>query len=348
MFKTMVGIVAAVLLTLCCSETVTLLSASSAIAVDREAALTSISRSTTIEVIFEGLMVFHKEQGERYEVGILSPKAAPDHEFHVKIDEQDTKFNQPSSPAEKWILEIRKITGGPSEAGGGTVLRRRGHNGRLHDSLLGQTDFDWAVDLESSDFYDQPLEMAPGLLTPIIHLPYGELYTKYKTPMVQRNKGKNGKFSDFGYVTETTALGVQLHSDEEMVLRVADTNPEKVIFEKAFGTFRTVAIRNAPGQYAPHYQPQSGRQSRTLNKNDLCKPGRDPKPSHFTFYYNLFPKIVDDEKYDFQVKCPLKLPFNVYPFQNNSKMLYGKVFWIESMPCGKILLGQRDTNNPLK
>jgi hypothetical protein len=324
------------------------LSASSEIAIDLEEAAISTSRSATIEVTFEGLMVFHKEQGDRYEVGILSTAAAPGHEFHIMIDGKDVDFAQPSSPAEKWILEIRKVTGGPSEVGGGrTILRSKGHSGRLKDNVFGQWDFDWAVDLESNQFHDRPLDLIPGQLTPIIHLPYGELKTKYKTPMVQRQKGKKGTFLDFGFVTETTELDVQLRVDEEMVLRVA--NPEKVIFKRAFGTFRRVAISNArPSEpHASDSKSKSGRLSRQSNNVDLCKPGNEPEPpSHFTLYYNLFKGIEDGEKYDFKVKCPLDFPFNVYPIDMKS-MDYHKA-WIGSMPCGKILLGQRDTTNPLK
>jgi len=201
----------------------------------------SVRNTTAVEVALEGLMVLHKKAGNHYEVGILKPEIAHDHVFRIWIDNEELDLKE--YPRDKtWALEVVKPSGGSS--GPGMRLRERGHRGRLDDSRTGETDFSWAVDLEGREFHNRLLRLRPGNLKPIIQLPDGELWTKYRAPMLQRKLG-NGTYSDFGFVTETTALSFNLRPGEKLRLKIAN----KVIRELPYGPDSySIKIRKGPSE----------------------------------------------------------------------------------------------------
>jgi hypothetical protein len=285
---------------------------SPAIAGEREIAAQN-SKTPNVEISFEGLMVLSKQQANgRYEIGILTPKLAHQHTFKILIDGKKVpNIGRFLAKGGKWILEVTYPEGGAGRAG--TTLRDTGHRGRLKDSEKGQFDFScWAVDLESDEFHDRLLTLKPGYLKPIIQLPDGEFLTKYKAPMVQRKKGK-GEFSDFGFVAETAALVFALQPGQELVLRVEKTGREGEVFRLKYGKFREVSIQNPPDMPS--------------------------KISHFKLYYGLFSNVPDDEKYDFRIKEPKVHPINEYPISKFHP--HAEKAWVDSLPCGKVLLGRR-------
>lgn len=264
--------------------------------------------SSTIEITFEGLMIFHKEAGNRYEIGILKPEVAPGHKFQILVDEKPIDLTR--YKVKSWILEI---TGRPGSKG--PTLRNVGHNNtRLMDSQVGQYDFSWSVDLESKEFHGHELKLRPNKLWPIIHLPDGDFYTKYKSPFLDR-KQDGGAFSRFGFVAETTALEINLQQGEELVLKESNTGPEGVILRLGYDSHpHTVDIHNSPiGSVS------SG-------------------PSHFKMYYQLFTGVAESQKFDFRFNPETPAPasaFNPYPVLH--------IAWVGSLPCGAALLGTRTT-----
>ncbi len=252
---------------------------------------------TNVEVTFEGLMVLHQKVNHHYEVGILKPDIATNHTFRIEIDGTPIDLSRYPRDGE-WALEVKRPSGRPNPP---TSLHNVGHQGRLQDSQTGQSDFSWAVDLESSEFHGHTLNLKRGNLQPIIQLPGGELSTKYKAPLVERHQGAGG-FSDFGFVAETTALNFQLEPGETLILRVGKT----VIFQRNAG----------PASY----------------KVDIHNSPNEPsKESHFMIYYQLFTGIPDSSKFDFKIKEPKAHPLNEYPDNR----------WIDGMPCGLVVLGKR-------
>lgn len=303
---------------ICCSGLGTGLPTTRAIAVERESVEQSVAKSSSIEVTFEGLMILHRQPSGHYEVGILIPERAHKHTFRIEKDGKEIEnLSHYLSLGKSWILEVTRPSGGRS--GTGMSLRNRGQRGRLRDSRTGQFDFSWAVDLESPEFHGRQLTLTPGYLKPIIQLPDGELYTKYKSPMVQRKKGPSGEFSDFGFVAETTALTLNLQQGEELVFRVEKAGTEGVIFRSSYGSSHEVAIHNRPDPPDPTDKPNV--------------------ESHFTLYYGLFSDVRTEEKYDFRVRKPRKHPFNEYPLAEIRPL--SEKMWVDSLPCGLGLLGKR-------
>ena len=266
------------------------------------------AKATTVEVLLEGLMVLHRKSGDHYEIGILKPEIALNHSFMIDLDGKAIDLR--AYPKDKsWVLEVVGSTTAP---GPGTHLVEAGHNGRLNDDETNKSDFSWAVDLEGPEFHNRSLTLKPGNLQPIIQLPDGDLSTLYKAPAVERNQG-GGAFSDFGFVTETTRLSLNLQPGEKLRLKIAGTNPEVVIAEWPYGPAAyKLKIHNGP--------------------NNKLDPG-----SHFPYYYELFSDVKKEEKYDFRLEDPEVDPKNLYPYPDKSS----KLRWLKTLPCGLVILGKR-------
>jgi hypothetical protein len=315
MTKRLVGTLVTASLIISCSGLIAGLSTSRAIAVERENAEPSVAKPSTIEVTFEGLMILHRQASGLYEIGILIPEIAHKHTFIIKKDgEKIENLSYYVSLGMNWVLEVIRPSGEQSRVG--MSLRNRGHSKRFPDNSKGQFDFSWAVDLEGPEFHNRLLTLEGGKLKPIIQLPNGELYTKYKSPFVQRQTGPKGPFLDFGFVAETTALKVDLQPGEELVLRVEKDGPDEVIFRLPYGSPHQVAIHNPPDP-----------------------PDKPIEVSHFKLYYGLFSNVPEGEHFDFKLKKPKQQPFNEYPLQT----IYGDQArrWVDSLPCGLGLLGKR-------
>ena len=271
--------------------------------------------TTAVTVFFSGLMVFHREDGKpNYEVGIVRPEVARDHKFSVRVD-SDTIHNLPEGTS--WILEI---TNSPQTPNIPPV--EVGHGGkRRPDNINGQFDFSWLIDLESPEFHNKELDLKPGLLWPIIHLPNGRLYTRYKSVDLKRSQG-TGTASDFGFVPETIALQVELHQGQELVLK--DAKPDG---KEAFRL-----------KYHPPSSPHSGYSVYITNLRPHSR-----RDSDFALYYQLFNGIDKEDQYDFKPHTDTKEhPHNSFP-----GYVPGHVFeTCCAMACTEVLLGTR--KNPLE
>jgi hypothetical protein len=168
------------------------------------------AKGCKVTVLFNGLMVFRKEKDSprTYEVGVL--ETPPPHRFEVIAGASEIV----DRPTGHWRLEItnwRSTKKNPWE--------KIPNKPRRPDHKLGQSDFSWIIDLESREFHDGELKLKTGMLKPIIHLPNGELYTKYKSGDLKRwQRGQPAK-TDFGFVPEAIALPLELNKDQMLVLR---------------------------------------------------------------------------------------------------------------------------------
>jgi hypothetical protein len=243
-----------------------------------------------VTVLFQGLMVFHQPEGKFYDVGILGPEvtAGDKHVFSVEVD-GTTIQNLPQGS--DWTLQITNATPAPAP-----TPYEYGHNDqRLEDHPNGQWDFSWIVDLDGKEFH--PREKfklkKKGLLTPVIHLPNGMLYTRYKSRDLKRGpKDENQTFARFGFVPETIGLNVNLGPGQSLIL--TDGN-EKVTL--------------VPDEPCP---PDSA--CRVVSIKNV-RPKHEQK-SDFALYYELFEdlkeapkKMFDFDKNDRDIKTPL----NPYP-----------------------------------
>jgi hypothetical protein len=263
-----------------------------------------------VTIWFSGLMVFHPEAGKpSYEVGILGPNVALEHEFTVRY--LTVSKNRKDLPGgTRWSLEITNSSPNPP-----VPPYEVGHQGkRRPDDQNGQNDFSWLIDLEGSEFHGTPLDLKPGLLKPIIHLPNGSLFTQYKSVDLKRWQGQNSSgASDFGFVPETIALHLDLHPGQELVLKDTTPGAEEDIFRLPYN----------PSPLAPPYLVEI--------KNVRKVPHKD---SDFSLYYQLFNGVAADKHFDFKAnedsgKLP---PYNPLPnFLRTCCMLL----------CTEVLLSQR-------
>jgi len=273
----------------------------------------------TVTVAFSGLMVFHQEQGRlSYEVGVLGPDVADGHEFTVGY-EGVVKDRKHLPNGRSWTLKVTN-----SEVVPGTGPVEIGHQVRRPDNQAGQYDFSWIVDLEGSEFHGSALELKAGLLKPIIHLPDGSLYTRFKSGDLQRWQG-SGTPSDFGFLPETIALGLKLKKGQVLVLK-DDTSGTEV--------FRLPYIPNQ----APYL---------ISIKNVRHPLGED---SDFRLYYRLFPNIPKEKQYDFRRNgdskmsafnpAPMEMPLaSRHHFSEETKSMI--MIGCCAMDCSSVLLGKR-------
>jgi hypothetical protein len=244
----------------------------------------------TVEITFDGLMVFHKS-GNYYEVGIpdnaaihetghqFSIAVTPDPGTRPKLDK--ARLTYLKGLGNNWLLEVDGSSQGNRQ---GITEKEKGHDHkRLTDSEEGQWDFSWMMDLESREFHGHKLDLIPGNLRPIIHLSTGDLYTKYKSEKLRRQHGEKAQFTDFGFVTETVGLKIELQDGEYVVLRVSGEGEDGEAFRVNSGV---VAIENSS------------------NHLSAASTG----PSHFQLYYGLFSDKT--KRFDFALKKPPEGPLN--------------------------------------
>jgi hypothetical protein len=270
-----------------------------------EPLVVSPDSSLGVTISFGGLMVFHKENGRpSYEVGILGPDVSPEHEFTVSID--GVKKDRQHLPAGgSWSLEITNPQG---TSGAGPI--EVGHTARRPDSASGQYDFSWIIDLESSEFHGKELELKPGLLKPIFHLPNGMLFTEYKSIDLQRRQG-NGSPSLFGFVPETIALHLELRKGQELVLKDnSSSGSNGEVFRLPYSP-----------SHPPYYVSIRNVRNTPTNASD------------FGLYYKLFPGVPGDQQYDFGPTGSKLTPLNPYP------MSY--LMTCCGLLCTSMLLGKR-------
>ena len=288
--------------------------------------------TTTVEVTFDGLMVFRRVRGtpDHYEVGILDKAIAHDHEFWITVANERVKTNRISRKTlgGEWSLHVLTAAGDqkPIDIKPRDIKPCR----RLEDTddpedLEHVFDFCWIVDLEEEFHGGQPLTLKPNMLKPIILLNNGQLYTKYKYDQLQREKQPRGEWDDFGFVAETIALSVKLERNESLVL--TNDAGETLFSLKPEGP-QNAAIYNAPPIRKSHRQ----------TKNTKCNYG-----SHFPYYYELFDNVSATAKIDICPKESGLRPLNRWfsPDQKYSSLddkLRKRTF--DNQSCGGVLLGR--------
>lgn len=249
-----------------------------------------LANEMEVAVLFSGLMVFHKKQsGDVYEVGILSRRYSPEHEFCVQRLGAQPFCREDLPDGGQWSISVTSPPGGPPI--------QAGHdNKRRPDKEAGQYDFDWILDLEK--MHGGELTLVPGRLRPIITLPRVKLLTRYKSHDLrswQGSKPQKTKREPFGFAAETVGFIVTLKQGENLVLRDDINNLE--ILKVAYvpppvigGHYEVITITNV--RYPPKME------------------------SDFRMYYELFSGISDSEKFDFDRNddpMTMQMPFNPLP-----------------------------------
>jgi hypothetical protein len=293
--------------------------------------------TTTVEVTFDGLMVFRRVRGtpDHYEVGILDEATARGHEFVITLENKTLGTKRTSSTTEpkKWSLHVLTAAGAqkPIDIKPRDVKPCR----RLEDTddpedLEHVFDFCWIIDLEQEFHGGQPLKLKPNKLKPIILLNNGQLYAKYKYDQIERESSPDGQPADFGFVAETIGLRVDLERNERLVL--IDDAGKTVFTLKPEGP-QNAAIYNAP----------------PTGMNRRAKRQGCPYESHFPYYYDLFDNVSASEKIDICPKESGLRPLNRWfePDAKHSKQndkLRKRTF--DDQSCGATLLGR--SSDPLQ
>ncbi len=213
---------------------------------------------TKTTITFEGLMVFHKDTADLYELGILNAHLmghhVPLHEFQIKITPDPTDGPGPwqRGPAEldrllrasdRWSLEVKDASGSV-EVGidaDESLPDRKSKTG-------GDNRFGWIVNLESSEFHKptRPLARQTGQFKPIIRLSKGHLYTYCMTGGV--NVVQNGNSRDFGFMAGLLALDIDTSAGQTVALKLDGSGTE--VFALPAGTSYRVEITNITPQPA--------------------------------------------------------------------------------------------------
>ena len=241
-----------------------------------------------VQIQFSGLMVFHfNKVTQSYEVGVLSAADSHDHEFCIQRKGAAHPLCRPDLPkGKRWTLSVIPASGSaqPRAATPPAEVIKVGHKGRRPDDDAGQYDFDWIVDLEGPEFHNQPLNLQPGHLVPIIQLPKAALFTAYKSEDFIRWKGKRTQDNPelFGFVSETTAMTLKLKAGEKVVLSEDGTGEE--IFSVS---------------YAP--PSPVGRSDEVITIANIRPSNKDKGDSDFGMYYNLFKGVAADQQFDFDL-----------------------------------------------
>src|ERR1044072_5123047 len=99
--------------------------------------------TAVINITFEGLMVFHKYQGD-YEVGIVDKSIAKHHEMKINVPQELlTAVNSPEFLSSRiWLIDVQKNNTLKKDV----KKIKEGRRKRLQDEKTYQFDFDWIAD----------------------------------------------------------------------------------------------------------------------------------------------------------------------------------------------------------
>jgi hypothetical protein len=300
----------------------------------------SQSTTTTVEVTFDGLMVF-AQVGNHYEVGIVptnhqfgylvgKPRATKKSLAEYRKTEKNIEKLFTSAP---WTLQVVNAAGNAAPAN--ISARSNQPCNRPQDTMAKEKsdhalDFCWIMDLEGEFHGGQPLKLKQDVLKPIILLNNGELYTKFKYDELEREqRPKSGSWNPYGFVAETLALKVNLREGEHLVLSNG-TGQEVFRLPSAKGDV-IAGLYNSPPKDSKSMRASSARE-----------------PSHFLYYYDLFTNVAENEKVDIQPKQGGLKPLNPFPKPRPKHGLDDlvRMFTFDNQECGAAFLGV--SNVPLK
>lgn len=278
----------------------------------------SVPPPGTVEITFDGLMLFHKN-GNHYEVGIVDAHAAPapHHEFSITGASNGKPWPQPIDVnglkhlGNAWVLEVenRKTAVDVTP----TPCRRKDRFDPDHDR-----DFCWIIDIESEEFHGKKLELKPGKLKPIIQISNGELFTKLKSNTLKRKRGLGG-YKEFGFVADKTGLCLTLQGNENLVLKVVGAGGRGLAFSLPSTMYHTVEIKNV-----------------------YPRPMEEAKePEHFQYYYELFDNVGWLRKFGFKDYKGMLMSSSREKAKDYSKSSDRSSKCCPYI-CGQLLMGQMD------
>lgn len=305
----------------------------------------AVAKKVTVEVTFDGLMVFRKVKGhfgaaDHYEVGVLDKDTAPGHVFTVIVGEHELlrskKTTEMLGPGSNWSLNVITASGRPKDPD--IKARHPNSCNRWQDTMADEDldhvfDFCWIMDLEKEFNGGHQFKLRKGKLKPIILLNNGELYTKFKYDQLSRQPRKldprtgrpqsSGEPSNFGFVAETIALRVELEPGEKLVL----SNAGNQSFTLEQNGEHHAGFYNGPPQTKYH---------------------RDREDSHFPYYYDLFEKEANVLGDDIKVTPGGRRPLNRFYQGLRSRSLDDKLkkATFDRQTCGASFLGE--SNDPLE
>ena len=299
---------------------------------------------TTVEVTFDGLMVFQKVKDyDRYEVGIVD---RADHEFKIIVGKHEINLKSAArfiktkkelarmmTSISPLTLEVRSGSGMGSPKSADIWARDKKSCGRQQDTVAHENvehafDFCWIMDLEREFHGGRPLDLIPGKLKPIILLRHGELYTRFKYDQLEREESPDSKtWKPLGFVAETITLRVDLKQGEFLVLR-NDNGAEAFRLPTAEGELDAAILNSPVKQY-----------HRLMRKG-----GRDH--SHFLYYYDLFSNVAPEEKVDIEPVTNGFSPINRFIHTDSLADQMRWIYTFDNQECGSAFLGLR--TQPLK
>lgn len=272
-----------------------------------------MSAEQIITLLFRGLMVAHvvtdeETQRDFFEIGVFTD--APAHEF--RINTLNAALPLGEDPVASFALDDLVGAGRPrlwrievdDPAQQGISLLHTAPDPFDRIALAGDDsaseDFRWIIDLEDDDFYPQGVRgvLDTARLTPVLRVPYGELFTAELSPFLGR-KRDNGQLERFGLVAGSTGCRIRVRSGGVRLVNEAGTifnfeNNPGFLYEFANTPPEVSANDGEPHDHAdegePHDDHAAGHGTGHGGGHGHGAGGKFF--DHFPLYYELFPAVL--------------------------------------------------------
>ena len=244
---------------------------------------------TATTITFTGLLVFRRDDNEKYEVGILRARDA--HEPHFLQIAYGVKGDPPTTIPHEDLEQIikDKNVAWALEVDGGTGMQIQAKPTKPADRKHpqpGDRDLGWIINIENDEFHNGQLKRTEKALQPVIQLTQGTLFTSCKTDSVVTIQGTFARV--FGFIAGGIGLEIDTSQGQQPVLSYKDQQGKTVEILRLKDTDKKsyeVSISNAP------------------------EPGVQIKENHFHLYYDkLFKQVDHAERFDLKLLFPSEEP----------------------------------------
>lgn len=266
-----------------------------------------MSEQATLTIAFRGLMVFHEDPANQLmEIGFLRAEGHIPRVLTLTNGVLANVFDLRSRPeldtdaAREWQIEVSNpVKRGASAYTNGSI----GFDRQTHPD---DRDFRWIMDFEAGDFYNKDLTdaMEAQKLKPVLRVPYGQFYTRLKSPQLKRSQDTTNTASAFGAVAGVTACDIPI-TGGTAELKVAGPTGATLFSFNTENLGNTIfEISNTPPDIPLTLASGSGHEHMGHTNGAM---------DHFQFYYDMFrPDRMPSPKFSFKAlesETPAPDPF---------------------------------------
>jgi hypothetical protein len=222
-----------------------------------------VPEDPTVSILFTGLLVFCFDRRRKYcQIGVLSKG---DHELRMRVVkkgrgledgvEQTLTINHALiRQSSELLLDVEGEHSSKQRTAEPFIV------GSRDEPPTDPQDFRRVIDLEGEDFYNRPLKVRRGVLTPILFVAKGLFYTAaltsdlYRTIPVAANGATRTPSAGhtLGQVAEYVGANIYLtHPNQALVLREGRNGAELLRLNREEGTTYEITFENSDTPQAP-------------------------------------------------------------------------------------------------